>query len=703
MTLDLSSDKLLNETDATHYLAKHVMPHQDYELVVADENCFQENSKLSLGKIRLNIFETDEPLEHSEFETAILHGQYTWSLPDLYSLNSNLQYCLIASDDYDLHFADQLLKETFQDIVRRLLLLLPAFDAGLFSELPLRTPTTLVVDTSAVKQGALDFACRFLYPMARIKIPAVVPVEILNMVDRFFNQRRKKKTKSKQFLSCLSDHIKSQGAQRALLRLEWHSQIEVERQLAGLDPLRAIFKRDSEITEDNLSVVQRSLADRLIFETAIGHISQANPDHKICIVTSDQGMARMALAEGMTPLYFDARNLTNPLGKTLTGTLFNPFDASFYRIPLTALLWEVATCFGSASIISENGEFKVTAIGESLSWYPYQSREDLLWCKWIPNSKSIQSISVLNNENDAYAESNVTATSESSDDRVTDAEISEELEDSELVPHSASRIKTNTISAQTFINLIDALSTVRSIETDQLKNLIGISTSSIREYSNFLRGSGFADKAGDIILVQPTLSTLNTAIAEIDFTNFAELMLQIPSFNAYIDLLRQHQLEPEWSPVRYLRRSTAPAYQMLAEVSTLAIHIPDVGFVVTDAIPEQKEFVDAAVSTYDFLSEGDQWGVLTGLWLENLASSYKYHPSVVRNLLETAAANGVINRYFEGSTIEKRFENHKISVLESNEDGGPSIREYHLYRGDFLFSRRASVRIQIERVANESA
>jgi len=61
----------------------------------------------------------------------------------------------------------------------------PVIDAGNLASMPFRTPTTIVADTSAIVQGGLDFAVRFLYPMARIKIPAIAHMELLNATDNF--------------------------------------------------------------------------------------------------------------------------------------------------------------------------------------------------------------------------------------------------------------------------------------------------------------------------------------------------------------------------------------------------------------------------------------------------------------------------------------------------------------------------------------
>src|SRR5262249_20775337 len=69
-------------------------------------------------------------------------------------------------------------------------LVLPRVDADILTILPFRRPTTLVVDTSSIIQGGLDFAVRFLCPSARIRVPAVAHMELLCQTDNYFKIRR---------------------------------------------------------------------------------------------------------------------------------------------------------------------------------------------------------------------------------------------------------------------------------------------------------------------------------------------------------------------------------------------------------------------------------------------------------------------------------------------------------------------------------
>ena len=116
---------------------------------------------------------------------------------------------------------------------------------------------------------------------------------------------------------------------------------------------------------------------------------------------------------------------------------------------------------------------------------------------------------------------------------------------------------------------------------------------------------------------------------------------------------------------------------------------------MTGAKPTAKQFTNDAAAVYQGLSQGDKW-VLTGSWLEELSFQFGYHPVVSRQMLEVAYDSGYVDRYYEGSTIDPRFEDHKLAVLEKDENGGTIVRDYRLYHGDFLRGDRASVRIEIE-------
>jgi hypothetical protein len=192
--------------------------------------------------------------------------------------------------------------------------------------MPFRRSTTVVADTSGAIQGALDFVSRYLHPAARVKVPAIVQMEIVNFADRFLSNRRSAKVRR---TDLLLDHLMSQGAQRVLLRLELQADTEVERTFLLGDPLRSAFQRDTELSDLNLSTPIRAYCDRLILEAARHHQAQANLGHTVQLLTSDQGLARMALAEGLRPLFFRSVAASDFFGKRLTGGFFIHLQAKF--------------------------------------------------------------------------------------------------------------------------------------------------------------------------------------------------------------------------------------------------------------------------------------------------------------------------------------------------------------------------------------
>ena len=118
--------------------------------------------------------------------------------------------------------------------------------------MPFRRPTTVVSDTSGVLQGGLSFVSRYLYPAARVKVPAIVHTEVVNLADRFLSIRRAQRSAPYELLLA---HLNSQAGQRVLLQLELHSDVELERTLLFGDPLRNAFTQEKgALQELNLSV-----------------------------------------------------------------------------------------------------------------------------------------------------------------------------------------------------------------------------------------------------------------------------------------------------------------------------------------------------------------------------------------------------------------------------------------------------------------
>jgi len=386
----MSSYRLSSPEDATREIAKVFAGTGIARIEVLEDKCFAGGGYWNLGEVRVRGVAGDV----SEMFAAVSHGAYQWEVP---TAEEALAQLIMLLEVKEPTAGDKpAVKEQHQKIldrVRRIMdavataavrvgLTHPIFDPNSVEEMPFRRGTTVIADTSGALQGGLDFVSRFLHPTARIKVPAVVHMEVVNQADSFLKRRRATKVNSS---ALLFDHLLSQAGQRVLLRLEFRDDTEVERTLLVGDPLRNAFQRDSdqEWSDLNLSVPLRSYCDRLIIEAARQHQAHASPGHPIQLLTADQGLARMALAEGIAPLYFRAVSANSFFGRTLAGTAFNPLGAGLYQISLQAVLWEFATAFGSARLITEDGTrwVEATAVGEDLAWSPIHSRNDLLWLR----------------------------------------------------------------------------------------------------------------------------------------------------------------------------------------------------------------------------------------------------------------------------------------------------------------------------------
>ena len=371
----MSSATLLSPSQAEPGIAEIFKVDGKCALSVSEERAFQ-NEWLPLGDISIVATQFKE----SALLTLVRQGAFEWQLPELdKSVEIACNLLGITGDD-NRRGVDKAMDEV-ASIATRVGLVHPTFDPMAIEQMPFRRSTTVVVDTSGVLQGALDFVARFLHPAARVKIPAIAQMEIANLADRFLRIRRagNKKRRVKELI----EHLTSQGGQRALLRLELHADTEVERTYLLGDPLRSAFEKDTDrdLKDLDISSPIRSYADRLILEAARHHQAQSGPAHFVRLLTGDQGLARMALTEGVRPLFFSATKAADVFCQRLSGQTFHPFSGYVQHVPLAALLWELATAFGSARLTRSDGSiFQVSALGEHLSWAPYHAEQDLLWC-----------------------------------------------------------------------------------------------------------------------------------------------------------------------------------------------------------------------------------------------------------------------------------------------------------------------------------
>ena len=646
---------------------------------VREERAFEKPEFLSLGKIRLFAHEDTREYRAS----AVARGAFEWLTPEQKKTAERLEEYLGVTS-----IVACAKKRAEQDKVRRIADMLgaipvrlglghPLFDPQALAAMPFRRPTTVVSDTSGVIQGGLGFVSRYLHPVARVRVPAVVQMEIVNMADEFLRIRRASKPKRSDMLI---SHLKSQAGQRALLQLELHSDVEIDRTSLVEDSVQGL----------NMSGSIRSYADRLILETARRYQSQVTAGHQVTLLTSDQGLARMALAEGMRPLFFRAAKASAFLGRRLAGTNLHPFTGEMYTVSIPAVLWELATIFGTARLATADhaDALVVDAIGEDLAWTPYHSYDDLLW------------ISAKRTTPDAARTSDspasVSSTRDDYDVTMDSAQSRPSLRKQPDVGASPPpRPHLYRVSIDRLFRLVDALETDQRLPIGVVAATLGLRVlGGIGEYRRYLQSGHAITTDEESWSAAPPLTPLAIALRSGDSRDLRQALLSFPSYAVLEGMLAEQPVGDPVDPHAFGRsKSTCVA---LAELTGLGAFVYGAGFFTTPREPDDRSFATIAVSAYDSIEPGGGW-VATGSWLEELIIREGIHPNIARLRLQTASERGLLNRFTEGSTTESGYDRHRLTVLDP-EDGPPFVKTAYLYRGDYLIPGKSSSSLKITKV-----
>ena len=647
---------------------------------VQEQRAFKDDRWLGLGAVSLP---PNAPGGDSERrDAALASAGFEWQLPEVGAVESELASLLEVKRDDDR--IPRALDQTAAIAVRAGLLH-PVFDPSAVEEMPFRRATTVVSDTSGVLQGALDFVVRHLHPAARVKIPAIVQMEFVNSAHRFFSIRRSNEAKDRRnrggnnrgkLLRAgeLIEHLKSQGGQRTLLRIELQADAEIERTWLLGDPLRDAFRPDSDgaLRDLNINVSVPAYADRLILEAARRHRAQSEPGHAMRLLTSDQGLARMVLAEGMTPLYFTAVKCADFFGTRLTGRTFNPFTGGICSIPLTRVLWELATAFGAARLQWEDGgAITISALSDDASWSPFQSVDDLLWF----TAREADGIAPASRPDSPAARTNTAGREKTAVVKYT------------IPSGSFQRMNVNSL-----LRLICALDDNQKLEGARVAALLDVRSSrSVDEYRRFLLSAGLLEIDDHGWMAAGSVQALSAALRNENTAALRDALLEAPSFAAFDEHLAKSTVG---HPVdmSHLSRSAA-TYRTLGEL-TLTCASAGGSVFVTPARPAPDRFSQIALRRFRELDGGDGL-VATGRWLEWLIQHDGIHPETARRALEQASEEGLLRRSTEGSTMQTDFDSHVVHVLRV-EAGTPVAMPVHLYRGDYLVPGKASVSLRIE-------
>ena len=652
-------------------------PYGQCSIFVRDDGAFLHQDCqdwLNLGVLHFpDLLKGFGDLEEEEaWANLVKLGAFEWHVADHKVTKAELKNSLCSEAEKE-NFHLGTLTRDISCIAVRTGLLLPTFDPAALDEMPYRRSMTIISDTSGVVQGGLDFVACHLSPAARIKVPSIVHMELVGAAENYFSLRRATKTKNAaRRRKELVEHLKSQGGQRSLLRLELHQSTEVERTFLLGDPLRAAFETDNsgELSGLNISLPIRSYADRLILEAARQHQAHSGPGHEVRLLTSDQGLARMALAEGIRPLYFETIRAERFFGTCLTGRTFDPFRGAVQGVSLATVLWEFATAFGSARLEGKQtgSEFWVSALGEDMSWSPYHSLEDLLWCRRTTGVSNVATkMAQTKGEDQGGAE--------------------------------AKRPKWTTtyrrFDVSKLLRLVCKLDDAQQMDKDGVVQIV--QTKHVRgfqEYEQFLLSGGFISESGGIWTAKPPLMEMSAALRNENVETIRSLLGTTPSFSDFMGMLGNAGLGQPLD-TKFAGRSSS-TYRTLGEIVQVCAAVRGKGIYSTATVPDAEGFAMIAVERFRQLDEGDGL-VSTGKWLETLVEEDGIHPEVARKLLDEARQMRLLRRSTEGSTMQMRFTTHIVHVLRVV-SGVPTVVPIHLYRGDFLIPGKASASLRIEGV-----
>lgn len=673
----MTGGALMSPGEAVRPIAEMFGQGGSCKVAVREDRSF-DGSWWPLGDVSIDTIESNDKMEKDRVSAAALvSGAFDWRLPDEEDARRGLCERLGGEKNKSFRADVNRALDDVALIAVRAGLLHPVIDAAALEEMPFRRSTTVVSDTSGVLQGALTFVCRNLSPVAKIKIPSVVNAELVASSDRFFARRRSARNEPKHRVETFHEHIKSQGGQRVLLRLELHSDIEVER---------------TRLSDININDLDLSHADRRILEDALRHQAQSGPDHRVRLLTGDQGLARMALAEGVTPIYFSKTGAADFFGSRLTGQTFDPFSGDVQRTSFVSVLWESAAAFGAARLENDKGAvFEIVALGAGPSWSPYHSTDDLLWCKYTPARPPKADM-----PSPTPPPLGGLGRADLQRDRRALNRRSQQLNPGDTV--ATGRISFRRFDVGRLFRIICALDDSGEMDNSRLMDVLN--TQSSRggdEYRRFLVSADLIAATRETWAAKPGLRKLSIALRNSEPDDVRNILEAAPSFSAFATHVRRLDIGRSLdSPDRDPSYGThgATTYRTLGEITRLCAPAFGEGTFATLADPDTEAFAEIALKRFSALDRGDGL-VAVGAWLETMIRDDGIHPEVARRKLERVNVEGLLRMSTEGSTPELRYDNRVVHVLRAPA-GEPVVERVRLYRGDYLIPGKASVSLRIE-------
>lgn len=686
---------LKSQGDAVEEIARVFLNSPRCRVAVREETAFNGPRYLSLGEIQIFPVADDQG---GGVRAAVQRGMFEWYTPKSSDALKELNDCLVPASTQDPRQKpqnDERLRgilDLFGSIAVRNGLKHPAFDPLTFQEMPFVRPTTVVCDTSGILQGALTFVSRYLSPVARIKVPAIVNMEIVNLADRFLKNRRARGNQLKP-LPLMKDHFLSQVGQRVLLQLELHSNVEVERTLLLNDPLRAAFQHDTELKELNLSVAIRSYVDRLILETVRQHQVHATTGHRLMLLTSDQGLARMALTEGITPLYFRTVDADAFFGNHFSGTNLHPFSGPTHITSIPEVLWDLATMTGEVMLSVTQGPQRtltIQSLGKQLKWTPHHSYEDLLWTEYSEPYRSNELVHAFAKGREIPPDIEVFEEPRS--------DVTERLKDqpraSDDISTKGTRHPLLHFNVGRLMRLIDDLDSRQELSNNDVIRSLGVKQSSLRDYRRFLESGNALVVESSRWKATPRLEQLAIAIRSNDIDLLRDEFMNLEIFRVLHDYLKKQEIGARLDLDEFGRSNRT--FRTLAEITGIGAPVYGAGFYATVHRPTVDAFAQIGLRVYSGLKQEGDW-IATGQWLEELIRSEGIHPEYARRQLLACSESRLLRRMTEGSTSETAYDKHTLRVVDTT-SGVPSVRIDYLYRGDFLIPGKASSSLKLERI-----
>ena len=191
---------LTTPREAEDLLARLFQAGSKIRLEAREDKAFKDAGWFGLGDVHLDRGEGED----KHLLASVQRGAFEWCIPSLEVATAQLTQLLGLKGDKDAGKLRRAL-DAVAAISLRAGLQHPRFDPYALVEMPFRRSTTIVSDTCGAVQGGLDFVARHLHPAARVKVPAIVQIEIVNFAERFLSGRRASRLRSSDSVDRPSD------------------------------------------------------------------------------------------------------------------------------------------------------------------------------------------------------------------------------------------------------------------------------------------------------------------------------------------------------------------------------------------------------------------------------------------------------------------------------------------------------------------